>query len=193
MANATAGATCTEQSDSNQIACLVGASPCSLGFAGVGALTANPSAKVLNMRAPLATAGIQSPIDSNNAAVYRLLANDAGGATTTCPTYGARYPMSRKLFLNTLLGFPAVQALNTPEGTLARCWRDRRFTDKAAAFAGFIPVTSDGVCLNASTALLDPSVVGYTPSTAGCDLSNVTSPEPSWKLADCDSLPVPGL
>jgi hypothetical protein len=175
MANAVAGATCQEDNDTSQIGCLVNASPCSLGFAGLTAgLEPN---KALNMRTPrgLATGGAEvAPTPEN---IRRLLNSCADGGN-----YDLRFPLSRKLYFNTFVGFDNVSdTLNgavTKEGQLARCWSDRRFVDRAAAVAGFITL-SDNTC--AQQALpTDPSQPLNTPTE--CDLSDDS---PATEIVSC--------
>jgi hypothetical protein len=73
----------TFNTDTDQIGCLTLASPCSIGYAGRGAISNNPGA------AAAAINGIPSTVDSIRALVL-------GGST---------YPMARKLYLNTIAGF----------------------------------------------------------------------------------------
>ncbi len=142
------GSTCQEASSTNQIGCLVHASPCSIGFAGLGADQQDPN-KVLALGTPAGT----SSIAATEPNIRRLLQDCATG------DFDERYPLSRKLYLNTLVGFENVT--NTPvingvptltqEAQLVRCWQDRRFVDRAADVAGFITLTdkdAPGSCFN---------------------------------------------
>jgi hypothetical protein len=112
--------TCQHPDMTDQIGCLVTASPCSLGYSGRQALTTNPNAAAIKINK-------QSPI---------LL----------CIQAHFLYPLSRKLYLNTLAGFPAVTGqeqnlvgcetdlaqptLGTPAGVMT----------SAIAAAGFIQI-----------------------------------------------------
>ena len=101
----------TFNDDTNQIGCLTLASPCSIGYAGRGAISTNPgttSAKV-------------NGIDNTVANIQGLV---LGGTT---------YPLARKLYLNTLAGFetlhnststaaPVNVAGTDAEEELAKCY-----------------------------------------------------------------------
>jgi hypothetical protein len=106
----------------DQIGCLVNASPCSLGYAGRQALTTNPNTAAVKLNK-------QSPV---------LL----------CIQAHFLYPMSRKLYLNTLVGFQSVtgQELNLsgcetdlPQPSLVPPTPGGVVTSAVAA-AGFIPI-----------------------------------------------------
>jgi len=176
QANAS-GSTCRLPDATEQIGCLVHASPCSLGFAGLTADLQDPN-KVLELRSPLASgagaggaaAGGVAPSASN---IRRLLEDCTAG------NYAVRYPLSRKLYLNTLIGFnsvvnnPGTTPVVTQEAQFVSCWMDRRFLDRAAIQAGFIPL-SENDC--STLPLPDPSTSFSTPTQ--CDLrDNVPSTE----------------
>jgi hypothetical protein len=123
--------TCQWPDMTSQIGCLVTASPCSVGLAGRQALTSNPvvGALKLNKQSPDALC-IQGGTDA--------LGNAVGWFT---------YPLSRKLYLNTLPGFAAVSDFE--EHQLVGCETDLAQPTAAtpaglvtmnAAFAGFVPV-----------------------------------------------------
>lgn len=178
QANAS-GSTCQLPDSTEQIGCLVHASPCSLGFAGLTADLQDPN-KVLALRSPLSHTAGGTAIAPSDEAVRRLL--------TTCDAgdYELRYPLSRKLFLNTLIGFGNV--VDNPGGTvtleaqLARCWADRRFADRAAIAAGFITLDSANC---ASQPLPDPALPNLgTP--AEC---NMADDSPAYEIKDCDDAP----
>lgn len=177
QANAS-GAACTEPDSTSQIGCLVHASPCSLGFAGLTADLQNPN-KLIALRTPLATgsaAGGEASgvVSATPGSVRRLLENCSAG------NYAARYPLSRKLYLSTLIGFNnvvnnpgAAPGVVTQEAQFVNCWMDRRFVDRAAATAGFVTL-SDNDC--STLPLPDPSS-SFTPPTQ-CDMrDNVPSTE----------------
>jgi hypothetical protein len=92
----TSGRTCLFPDMTDQIGCLVDASPCSLGYAGRGAvvLNTNTAAVKINKQSP-ETACIQSSFFI--------------------------YPLARKLYVNTVGGFGAV---NGEELQLAGCMTD---------------------------------------------------------------------
>ena len=83
---------CVNQDATSQIGCLVAASPCSLAFAGGEAVNQNPDTGAV------AAKGI--------------------AATTACVSTFS-YPMARKLYANTLIGFGSV---TDPELSLAKCF-----------------------------------------------------------------------
>ncbi|MFT3923001.1 MAG: hypothetical protein QM778_10735 [Myxococcales bacterium] len=180
---ATAGTVCRESNDTAQIGCLVQASPCSIGYAGLAAQTSDANGdpvantnKSLGIRAPLATAGIQYP---SKTTVRRFLATPAGGATGTCADYGSRYPLSRKLWFNTFVGFNnlAAAGATAAEQQLARCFSDRRFVDRAAKHVGFVTLT-DNTCV--SDALPNPATA-FSPDPT-CTL---TDDNPSYEFSSC--------
>jgi hypothetical protein len=79
--------TCQFPDMTDQIGCLVNASPCSIGYAGRGAVVRNPAVDALK-------------IDRQNPSQLCIQ------GSSTVP--GFAYPLSRKLYLNTLVGFSAV-------------------------------------------------------------------------------------
>ena len=133
-----------------QIGCLVHASPCSVGFAGLAGDLLNPN-KPLALRAPNATGGALLPTQTN---VRRL--NDPTGTGTTCAAAGdfdIRYPLARNLWFNAFDGFEGADGIarnfdNIPntrrEQDLIKCACDRFYADQAAAGAGFITLSALG-------------------------------------------------
>jgi hypothetical protein len=133
-----------------QIGCLVHASPCSLGFAGLAADLLEPN-KPLAMRAPNAAGGAVPPTEDN---IRRL--NDPTGAGTACAAsgdYDIRFPLARNLWINALKGFESVGdpdadydniADTRREQDLLRCACDRFFADQSATAAGFITLSALG-------------------------------------------------
>jgi hypothetical protein len=98
---------CQSDSATQQIGCLVQASPCSIGFAGLEATDVQ-----LN-----ATGGLQSAIS---------LKVDAKEATAACVRNlinppNAFYPLSRELFINSLFGFQHAET-GTQERELTECF-----------------------------------------------------------------------
>ncbi|HYQ03169.1 MAG TPA: hypothetical protein VER96_31060 [Polyangiaceae bacterium] len=99
--------TCATQNDStDQIGCLTLASPCSIGYAGRGAVSNNPGAAAALVN------GIENSVPNIKALVL-------GGTT---------YPLARKLYLNTLQGFDilngsdATVAGSDAEEEMAKCY-----------------------------------------------------------------------
>ena len=127
-------AVCASQDDAtDQIGCLVQANPCSMGFAGGGAITNNPGtvAALVNGVAPTAT-NVQALV--------------VGGTT---------YPIARKLYLNTIRGFDSLLTSSDPaaptgkdaELDLAKCFSNLPFSatptlgtfvDVASSAFGFV-------------------------------------------------------
>jgi ABC-type phosphate transport system substrate-binding protein len=109
--------TCTAASDTEEIGCLVNADPCSIGYAGREAV---PSSGALNQA--LLVNGI-SPTDAN---VAKLL------------TGGAKYPLSRRLFFASLLGFPAVPG---GEKQMAMCFGNNPGIETIMTGRHFVPLS----------------------------------------------------
>jgi hypothetical protein len=146
-----AGSTgCREPDATEQIGCLVHASPCSVGFAGLAGDLLNPN-KPLALRAPNATGGAILPGETT---IRRL--NDPTGTGTTCAAtgdYDIRYPLARNLWFNAFDGFEGADGIarnfdNIPntrrEQDLIKCACDRFFSDQAATTAGFITLSELG-------------------------------------------------
>lgn len=108
---------CKRDSATLQIGCLVEAAPCSLGFAGLQALTVSGATNLkVNGNRP------------TKANVRKLI---------TDPTSSLLYPLARKLYLNTMVGFNNVTNVNL-EDTLADRFADRACADQATLGAGYI-------------------------------------------------------
>lgn len=105
---------CNHDNSTDQIACLTAASPCSVGYAGMGADAQVPQTWQLEVN------GIQSNKTNIRAGTY---------------------PMWRYLYLATLAGFSTVTGV---EHELAECFRDRNYADTAAIAAGFITLDDNG-------------------------------------------------
>jgi hypothetical protein len=101
--------TCNYENSSEQIACLSVASPCSVGFAGMGA---------------------------NNTVTASLDLELKGIRATAATVRNASYVMNRKLWLNSLVGFTAIP--ETKQSALGACFKDRAKVDEAAMATGFI-------------------------------------------------------
>jgi hypothetical protein len=100
-ASAAANEYCCHEGDATRnIACLVGASPCSIGFAGREG------------------ADIEVPTNGGVKGVFSASLQGVSPLLDSCVVTGA-YPMSRAVYLNTLIGFEAVTG---EERELARCF-----------------------------------------------------------------------
>jgi hypothetical protein len=122
--NATIGtAICNYQDATQQIACLVQASPCSIGFAGRTGLTAS----------------MPSGGSATNSVAMTILG--VPPATQCVQTFEYKY--SRKLYLNTLLGFGALTS-SDPQLALAQCEADPTRIVQAVNFRGFIDLPDSG-------------------------------------------------
>jgi cysteine-rich repeat protein len=108
----TAGVTCQQKQATSQIGCLVAASPCSIGFAGREAVSATAQTESLNVNG-----------------LY---------PTLSCITTQA-YPLNRKLYVNSFLGFEGSATL-TQERELARCFADRTKIDTILTNRNFVPL-----------------------------------------------------
>ena len=120
-------AVCAQFDATDEIGCLVQASPCSLGYAGREATLAfGPG--------PTGGACVQG------AASFKLRQGtpDAANCITTF-----QYPYSRKLYLNTITGFQDP-ALTTAELAFAQCENTGSLIDQALNFEGFVPLPSTG-------------------------------------------------
>ena len=112
---------CTFQDATQQIGCLVQASPCSLGYAGRTLLTATgPSSGIT----PVAMKILGVP-----------------PATECVQTFDYKY--SRKLYLDTLVGFGALTA-GDPQLVLAQCEANPANIGQAVDFRGFVDLPDSG-------------------------------------------------
>jgi len=116
-------ATCATQDDAtDHIGCLTLASPCSIGYAGKGAVTSNPGT----------VSALVNGIPNNDATVKALV---SGGVT---------YPIARKLYLNSVQGFDilhnsdATVAGTDGEEEMAKCY-------STLLFNGTINVSSPSI------------------------------------------------
>jgi hypothetical protein len=117
---------CNKLDATDQIGCLVQASPCSLGFAGRGSETAtgpNPGTSALTMT-------------TNNTGLKILGVPDNAACIQN---FSYRY--SRKLYLNTMLGFGGASA---PELDLAKCESNPAVISGVAITNGFVPLPDAG-------------------------------------------------
>lgn len=146
---------CSFVDATDQIGCLVEASPCSIGFAGLSA--SNPDAlcgsprRALALRAPLASGGAVAP----SATTVRRFLEPAGSTCSTGTSdFDIRYPLSRALWLCTVDGVPASDGTGVTTGTqtsaslsqqsaLAACFAQRTNIDRAVA-SNFITLDDNG-------------------------------------------------
>ena len=101
---------CNHDNSTDQIACLSVASPCSLGYAGMGASTAVPDVMTLQVNDV-------EPTEAN------IIAFD--------------YPLTRYLWINSLVGFANAES---NQADLAACYADEDKVAEAADYAGFIAI-----------------------------------------------------
>jgi cysteine-rich repeat protein len=116
----TPAVTCQNRDATSQIGCLVSASPCSIGYAGKGAVDDNPGAAALKINK------LHPSVDCVQTVAY---------------------PLSRKLYLNTFQGFEDPD-LATQEFELAKCFANRTLVDPILDARGFVklPVANPPYC-----------------------------------------------
>jgi hypothetical protein len=117
------GATCQQSSSTDQMGCLVSASPCSIGYAGREA-DQQPGAIALTV----------NNIADTQANIEKLV---------TSPGDPTTYPISRKLFFNTMNGFETVTG---GELELAKCMGKNSLINPIISARGFIPVPGGVTC-----------------------------------------------
>jgi ABC-type phosphate transport system substrate-binding protein len=123
---------CTLESSTLNIGCLNGDYPCTIGFAGREA-TSDPL--TVTEAKPLAINGV---------------------FPTTEPAPGTirdgSYPLSRLLYVNTLLGFENLPTdpanPESLENALAVCFNDQTIVDNAAISAGFVTLNAPPFCVD---------------------------------------------
>ena len=99
---------CNHDNSTDQIACLAVASPCSIGYAGMGGTVSVPAAMDLEVN------GVKPEVP-------QIRSFD--------------YPLTRYLWLNSLVGFDAAEE---NQSDLAKCFGDRYYVDAAATASGFV-------------------------------------------------------
>lgn len=162
----TPAVTCREDDSTSQIGCMVQASPCSIGYAGREAANKTTIANDDVRSLFVSRADVSGVTDPNDTDVRLLLSNTC--TLNGSGTYAQRYPISRRLWLNTLVGFSS-SSIPTTQKTLATCWADRYYSDNLISKFGFI--TLDGDPNHCSKA--DPSNSG--PGRGVCQLAPVGS------------------
>jgi hypothetical protein len=156
---------CAQPSATDQIGCLVHASPCSVGFAGLQASQQLP-AKALMLRTPLPIeeGGFESTPDFDS---IRLLLEEPNAVCLAGQSaFDLRYPLARSLFLTAQKGFgtnfsnitnsvdstdpsPDLDLL-TREKDFAQCYCSRKVTDRFIDQNGFVTLT-ETVCATTSS------------------------------------------
>lgn len=112
---------CRQTNSTDQLGCLVQASPCSVAFGPRGIYRSNPQAL------PLALDGLL-PTDANLRALR------------SSPPPANLYPLAHGAYFNTLTGF---QNLTGNDDTLAECFSERDFADIVASYAGLTTISSN--------------------------------------------------
>jgi hypothetical protein len=119
------GTPCTKVSSTEQIGCLVQAQPCSFGYAGREA-DQQPGAIALNVNG----------IADTQANIEKIV---------TAPADPTFYPLSRKLYFNTVVGF-SNPAVKDGELELAKCFSNGSIVNTIISSRGFIPVPGGIFC-----------------------------------------------
>jgi ABC-type phosphate transport system substrate-binding protein len=156
------GTTCQDTDSTAQIGCLTQADPCTIGFAGREAATGGSIALNVN------------GVSDQEVNIVKLLA-PAGSAD-----FAARYPMSRKLFFNTLVGFPALTP-GSGEAALAKCFATNAIVDPIMSSHNFIPM-SHTTAFNAAGSIFCQDFDETAPLSTGCGF-------PGTNSNSCASLP----
>jgi ABC-type phosphate transport system substrate-binding protein len=161
--------TVTSVSDTNLIGCMAAADPCALGFAGReadqvfsgSALNGLNQANTVNGLAPRPDTNISSLLDGVIGADSKkcTVAGAAncpivGGVQYVCntqfslcyPPTDVTYPLSRRLYVASLVGFGALQG---GENQLALCYGDNNLVTSIMQADNFVPMPGAGIqCLD---------------------------------------------
>jgi hypothetical protein len=156
------GATCQLPDSTAQIGCLAQADPCTLGFAGREAATGGAVALSVN------------GVTDEEVNIVKLL------APTGSADFATRYPMSRKLFFNTLQGFSNLFA-GSGEAAVAKCFATNGIVDSIMSSHNFIPMSRTGV-FNPGGSIFCQDFDETVAAPAGCGLSAPNS-------SSCSTLP----
>ena len=131
----------------DQIGCLVHASPCSIGYAGLGG--GDALNKELALRVPLVGAS-PAAVKPTPLTVQRLT-EPSGPGCGAAGAFDIRYPLSRKLYYNARKGFGGASFANisntNEEQDLVKCACDRHYGDAQAENFDFVKYRT---CHNAS-------------------------------------------
>jgi len=165
----TGAGSCQGESATQQIGCLVQASPCSIGYAGREAADPQPIGTAVSLKV--------RALEPTNACVGNLLAG------------GTFYPIARQLYLNTLAGFENTTGQETE---LAKCFSGA-VTGGLAALetkitqVGFIPRSAAGVAFGppACRDFQQQGAVGGSAQGCGQPLSSAIVCTVATEAADC--------
>jgi len=167
-----AAATCQLGSATDTIGCLVQASPCSIGYAGRGALQ-------------IAVNGVQGAIGLKNdgvdpqvTCIRNLISNP------TFPATGSLYPLARRLFINTIKGFDAVTG---DERKMAVCFANRAITDNIVINRDFITLSDSAAARPTYCSDFDEHAIcpGTNPTNTN-ECATHVSPSPFPKCGEAD-------
>jgi hypothetical protein len=148
---------CQFADGSRQIGCLIEASPCSIGFAGLSAGTPNAACgsaanrRALALQVPAGGAVTATPSKAN----IRRFLDPFGPGCTAAGDYDIRYPLTLGLWLCTADGVPNAAGVGVTTGTqsvaflqaqnkLAGCFQNRTIVDRAANAVEFITLDDTG-------------------------------------------------
>ncbi|HVW26066.1 MAG TPA: hypothetical protein VHC69_11905 [Polyangiaceae bacterium] len=163
MANANGAPTCHESSATEQIGCLVQASPCSLGLAGRSAASVGTDALALKV----------NQIDPNNLCIQNYL--------KSCPTCASTYLLSRPLYLNTLNGFENLASESSDQLLMANCFANGHAGDKATGL-GLVPLPTSLGSVNIGTSYCEDfneaTVCGDATNVDACKAAGQGNPAP---------------
>ncbi len=117
---------CKAASATETIGCLVQASPCSIGYAGreAAGIVANGVQGAIALKV--------NGVDPEIQCVRNLI------ASPFFPAVGSTYPISRRLFVNTMKGFDNVTG---DEKKMATCYQNRTLIDTFVSSRGFITLS----------------------------------------------------
>ena len=139
---------CRQATDTKQIGCLVSASPCSQGFAGVDALSPAACTTALRVRG----------LEPTNSSIQNLVLG------------GPAYPFSRQLYFNS-----TVPTITDPaQANLMGCFRNRSQAEAACVGAGQVVLPGPPICLDfdeAAVATAEPPQF-HSPTCANWLASN---------------------
>jgi hypothetical protein len=155
---------CKEGSATEQMGCLVQASPCSIAVAG------RPAGNVMENGVQNAAALKLNGLDPAPQCIRNLI------ASSFFPAVGAIYPLARRLFLNTVKGFDQVTG---DERKLALCYQNRSLIDPFVQARGLItlsPTASERPAYCAD--FFDHAFCNNTPNVDACKNHVAGSPFP---------------
>lgn len=159
---------CSHTNETQQIGCLVEASPCSMGYSGAQAIVDVNEANAASVRLYTAVDstgrtsdrwgfGLRSPVETapgvavypTDANVRLLLEDTCTGSLALNGGREDRYSFARRLWLNTIDGAPNSSGVGVNTGSqttaqlqaqyeLVQCMLNRTIVDNAATGAGFV-------------------------------------------------------